>query len=121
MQVAILLGLGLLPFVALVAAWRAWGVKSQAPNGARRRLFTLGLLVTSAALLIYLAFTIESARLNGWLHNLTGFTIWLRFGFWTSVAGFVFSCFGKGSGRAWSIASAVLLAGLWLVVAWAPA
>lgn len=121
MQLAILLALALLPLVALLMAWRAWPAKDYEMRGVRRRLAASGVLITSFAFLVYAAFSIETVRVHGWFHNLSGFTIWLRVGFWTSVAGLVLSCSGKGRGRAWSIASAVLLACLWLAIAWAPA
>ncbi len=120
-QIVSLISLAVLPFMPLLIAWRAWEKRDQQVDGVRKLLFVLGVLITSLALLVYLAFSIETFRRHDWFSDLSGFTIWLRVGLWTSVAGLVFSCFGKGKSRAWSVIAASPLSALWLIMAWAPA
>ncbi len=120
-SVASLLYLAFLPLLSLLVAWRVWTKTGHNVAGVRKHLFVVGGLTTSLAVLIYLAFSIETFRRHGWFSDLSDFTLWLRVGLWTSVAGLGLSCFGKGKSRAWTIIVAALLLALWLVMAWAPA
>jgi hypothetical protein len=120
MQLAILLALALILFLPLLMAWRAWPLNTEL-RGMRKLLATSAVLIISLAFLVFTVFSIATVRKHGWFNDLSGFTIWLRIGFWTSVAGLFLSSFGKGSYRAWGIAASGLLGLLWLAIAWAPA
>lgn len=120
MQIGIFLGLlflGLIPLGFLLLAWRAWMKKDQRPSATRRRLFTVAIVVTSIAFAIYISFSIHSSRTPGAIGNTPTFLVWIRAGFWTSIAGFLLSLFGRGRGRAWTVVSAGLMTILWALFA----
>jgi hypothetical protein len=110
--------LAMFPLGSLVLAWR----QSLQHDGRflsrfRRSLSVLGLGLTSVGLLIFLAFSVQTARIQGWFNDQDAMLIWIRAGGWISLAGIILTIFGRGKSRIWGTVSGILVAGVWFLVA----
>jgi hypothetical protein len=113
----LLLVLSVLPLVALLLAWSQWARHDQRSlSKPRRGLSVLGLVLISAGLLIFLAFSIQTSRTQGWFNEQDALFVWIRAGGWTALIGIVFTLFSRGKSRAWGAASGLLVAGLWFLI-----
>lgn len=102
------------PLALLIVAWvRAVGQGLRFLAGGRHLMFNSGLFLISLALVTYLGFCVDAARMpEGWLG-----IAWIRAGFWMTMGGLALLLFGRGTGRWWAVLSGVLLLGLWLSLA----
>jgi hypothetical protein len=108
----------LLPLLPLFRAWTLWlGIEGHLAAGMRKALFTVGIASISVACLGWICFSVATAlRASGWFSNLNAFFAWIHAGFCVAAAGFVFSLFGKGRSRRFSLVSATLITILWFLV-----
>lgn len=102
----------LIPLLPVAGAWKSW--RSQ--PGVRGQVFFIALLAVSVAVAQWIAFTLYTVHIGGWGTNMSGAAVWFRVGFWTSLAALVLCAAGRGSSRALGMASALLQAGLWMVM-----
>jgi len=113
---ALLILVALLP---TAGAWRAWTSKDRLSlSGPRSALFVAGLVGTSVALALYVAFAIYTYHIGGFGTNFPAMLRWARPGFWLSASAFVLSFTGKSRSRAWAITGSLLLLVLWIIPVW---
>lgn len=78
--------------VPTLAAWSAWTSKEHlSVSGARKALFTAGLLAASVALVVYVAFVMHVHRIGGFGTDFPAMLKWARPGFWISLAALLLS------------------------------
>jgi hypothetical protein len=98
-----------------VWGWVAWvSTDRQASRGSRRVFFIIGLAALSLALALYFLFVVHAYRIGGFGENFGALLAWARAGFGLCVAGAVLSVTGRGKSRVLTLASALLLAFLWV-------
>lgn len=100
--------------VLLLVALKAWREHDRRLVSERRQnLFLGGLIATTASVMFFVAFTLESPTHEHYF-------LCLRGGFWTGLAGLVFCCFGSGRSRLFGAASAGIIWALWLMLCATP-
>lgn len=102
----------LIPLLPVAGAWKVW--RSQ--TGLRGRVFFIALLTTSVAVVEWIIFSFQTVHIGGWGENMGGAALWFRVGFLTSLAALVLCAAGRGASRALGMVSALLQAGLWIVM-----
>lgn len=101
-----------IPLLPIAGAWKGW--RSQ--TGLRNRVFFLALLAATVAVVEWIAFIFYTVHIGGWGENMSGAALWFRVGFWTSLAALILCAAGRGASRALGTTSALLQAGLWMVM-----
>jgi hypothetical protein len=101
-----------IPLLPVAGAWKSW--RSQ--TVIRNRVFFIALLAASVAVAQWIAFSVYTVHIGGWGENMSGAALWFRVGFWTSLAALILCAAGRGASRALGMASALLQAGLWMLM-----
>lgn len=100
-------------------AWSAWAAKDHlAASGARKALFTAGLVAASLALVIYVSFVAYVHAIGGFGTDFPAMLRWARPGFWISLTAVLLVVTGRGKSRAWAVTAAALVLVLWIIPVW---
>jgi hypothetical protein len=86
------------------------------PNGNERARFPHRITGRIRGRVEWIIFSLYTVRIGGWGENMGGAALWVRVGFLTSLAARVLCASGRGASRALGMASALLQAGLWMVM-----
>jgi hypothetical protein len=102
-----------------LSAWYIWLNKDREfLSGRRKRLFEIGLVSMSMALLIHIAFDYYAYRIGGFKTDFRPLLLWFRIGFWVSVVSIAFSSSGRKWSRILAIVAAFMIAFRWAILIW---
>lgn len=111
MEKAVFLVMVLFPAAAVSFAWAKWCAAHfavEAPHW-RGRLAILGLLATTAQVLLLVAFWLWNIRIGGWSHDPEVFRIWFFTELFLSMLVALCALVGKSSFRWWMLSASLVL------------
>ena len=100
--------------IPVCVAWYVWMARKRPDlTRARRGVFTAGLILTSLAVIMYVAFIFRAESLGGFKTDFGSVLKWARPGGWVSALGLVLCGAGKGTARMVAVMAAVWNLLLW--------